>query len=549
MFGQTSNTSESSESPLDVSQSSLTRVRRSKVWEYYEQNLVAVDNILKAVCKFCGMHLSTKSGTSSLRTHIAEYCAKIDEPTRKAFVATMKKHPSENFIFNQQLARERMIDFVMHAEIPFNKFEDPYNEELVHNHRHELLLDGVHLHIRCCAHILNILVQDGMKVIHVAISKIRELLKHIDSSPSRIQAFNAIAVMNGLPSKRGIPLDIPTRWNSTLKMVAEALKYKAVLNSYANQYGELPPSEQEWEKAETICEFLRAFEEATNVVSADRKPTAHAFLPLVLCIRHALNDPGWQTNNFMKDLAAAMKFKFEKYWGSDESEMSNPRNKKKDYDFNLAIVIATMLDPRRKSDYLEFFYHKICNTEDQAEKCVDSALEWIRKYYQEYERRVRRATSHQVTCSSDGSRTMGSPMLGKRQVEAEYSTFKSRRRMTRATKSEIETYLEEDTEEDSENFDVLAWWKARTEKFPMLSTMARDFLAIPLSTVSSESAFSLGGRLLGDARSSLTPETLEALVCGKDWLYMEKIMDNENNLVNLLSRLAICLYLFLLSEP
>lgn len=403
-------------------------------------------------------------------------------------------------------------------------------EELVHNHRHELLLDGVHLHIRCCAHILNILVQDGMKVIHVAISKIRELLKHIDSSPSRIQAFNAIAVMNGLPSKRGIPLDIPTRWNSTLKMVAEALKYKAVLNSYANQYGELPPSEQEWEKAETICEFLRAFEEATNVVSADRKPTAHAFLPLVLCIRHALNDPGWQTNNFMKDLAAAMKFKFEKYWGSDESEMSNPRNKKKDYDFNLAIVIATMLDPRRKSDYLEFFCHKICNTEDQAEKCVDLALEWIRKYYQEYERRVRRATSHQVTCSSDGSRTMGSPMLGKRQVEAEYSTFKSRRRMTRATKSEIETYLEEDTEEDSENFDVLAWWKARTEKFPMLSTMARDFLAIPLSTVSSESAFSLGGRLLGDARSSLTPEMLEALVCGKDWLYMEKIMDNENNL-------------------
>jgi len=52
--------------------------------------------------------------------------------------------------------------------------------------------------------------------------------------------------------------------------------------------------------------------------------------------------------------------------------------------------------------------------------------------------------------------------------------------------------------------------------------MARDFLAIPLSTVSSESAFSLGGRILGDHRSSLTPEMLEALVCGKDWLYKTK---------------------------
>jgi hypothetical protein len=49
--------------------------------------------------------------------------------------------------------------------------------------------------------------------------------------------------------------------------------------------------------------------------------------------------------------------------------------------------------------------------------------------------------------------------------------------------------------------------------------MARDFLAIPLSTVSSELAFSCGGRILGDTRSSMTPKTLEVLVCGKDWLY------------------------------
>jgi hypothetical protein len=49
--------------------------------------------------------------------------------------------------------------------------------------------------------------------------------------------------------------------------------------------------------------------------------------------------------------------------------------------------------------------------------------------------------------------------------------------------------------------------------------MARDVLAIPFITVSSESAFSLGGRILSDNRSSMTPQTLEALVCCKDWLY------------------------------
>ncbi|CAN6315920.1 unnamed protein product [Urochloa humidicola] len=62
-----------------------------------------------------------------------------------------------------------------------------------------------------------------------------------------------------------------------------------------------------------------------------------------------------------------------------------------------------------------------------------------------------------------------------------------------------------------------------------MSTMARDFLAIPLSTVSAESAFSLGGRILGESRSSLTPDMLEVLVCGKDWLFKEKDVENEGH--------------------
>ena len=56
------NTSESS----DDSHSTQTRVRRSKVWEYFEQNLVEADDGFKAVCKYCQIRLSTKSGTSSL---------------------------------------------------------------------------------------------------------------------------------------------------------------------------------------------------------------------------------------------------------------------------------------------------------------------------------------------------------------------------------------------------------------------------------------------------------------------------------------------------
>jgi hypothetical protein len=65
----------------------------------------------------------------------------------------------------------------------------------------------------------------------------------------------------------------------------------------------------------------------------------------------------------------------------------------------------------------------------------------------------------------------------------------------------------------------------KCRKVPRALSYGCDFLAVPLSTVSSESSFSCGGRFLGDTQSSLKPYALEALVCRKDWLL--KVPNNE----------------------
>ncbi|KAL0283408.1 UNVERIFIED_CONTAM: putative AC transposase [Sesamum angustifolium] len=85
-------------------------------------------------------------------------------------------------------------------------------------------------------------------------------------------------------------------------------------------------------------------------------------------------------------------------------------------------------------------------------------------------------------------------------------------------KSELEKYLGEDVEMHRDKFDILNWWKVNTQRFPILSKMARDVLAVPVSTVASESAFSTGGRVLDAFRSSLSPKIVQALICTQDWL-------------------------------
>ena len=58
--------------------------------------------------------------------------------------------------------------------------------------------------------------------------------------------------------------------------------------------------------------------------------------------------------------------------------------------------------------------------------------------------------------------------------------------------------------------------EANSVKFLILSQVARHVLAMSISTVASESAFSTGGRVIDKYRSSLTPKTAEALICTQD---------------------------------
>ena len=54
---------------------------------------------------------------------------------------------------------------------------------------------------------------------------------------------------------------------------------------------------------------------------------------------------------------------------------------------------------------------------------------------------------------------------------------------------------------------------------PTLQAIARDVLAIPVSTIAYESGFSTSGYIVSPHRSRLHPTTLEALMCARRWLW------------------------------
>jgi hypothetical protein len=105
--------------------------------------------------------------------------------------------------------------------------------------------------------------------------------------------------------------------------------------------------------------------------------------------------------------------------------------------------------------------------------------------------------------------------LGRTNPWADWSQHRS---LVQRRVSELDRYLGEETVFVCIPFDILKYWKSSSASYPVLARMARYILAIPVSTVASESAFSSGEKIISEYRSRLTSETVQTLVCLQDWI-------------------------------
>ncbi|CAN1291149.1 Zinc finger BED domain-containing protein RICESLEEPER 2 [Linum perenne] len=169
----------------------------------------------------------------------------------------------------------------------------------------ENVLNGEFLHMRCCAHILSLIVNDGMKEVDDSIYRIRSAVRFVRSSTSRLQRFKACVHEEKLNGKKLVCLDVETRWNSTYLMLQSAvvfqrdferLEEKDVVFRSELQKLKGTPLETDWIYVKSLLPFLKSLYDATLRVSGSLYVTCNEFFHLVFGIGAMLNDLVNSTN-------------------------------------------------------------------------------------------------------------------------------------------------------------------------------------------------------------------------------------------------------------
>ncbi|CAM9195286.1 unnamed protein product, partial [Phaeothamnion confervicola] len=74
--------------------------------------------------------------------------------------------------------------------------------------------------------------------------------------------------------------------------------------------------------------------------------------------------------------------------------------------------------------------------------------------------------------------------------------------------SEVERYLAQPLEPDTDDFSLLNFWKEKEAEFPYLSRLAALYLSVEGTSCQSERNFSASAHMVSDLRSRLSPMTV-----------------------------------------
>jgi hypothetical protein len=213
------------------------------------------------------------------------------------------------------------------------------------------------------------------------------------------------------------------------------------------------------------------------------------------------------SNPDLGPMVAAMKVKFNKYW----------------YSSYLNLAIPVLLDPRFKLKHVEFCLKQAFVNDPQPR--IDKVEKTFKSLFKEYFSQLNSVNTNFSQEPGQDHAHMATEDDG---IFGDWDNHLNEQRHGQVT-TELDRYLNDGTISRSDKFDILKWWSANSASYPTLAALARDVLAVPASTVASESAFSMGGRIVTDFRSRLSVDSVEGLVCSQDWYRGSSKLTNSSS--------------------
>lgn len=190
------------------------------------------------------------------------------------------------------------------------------------------------LHVRCLAHVLNLVVKKGLDEADSTISTVSKLVKFVTLSPKRKQTYEECCVSLNV-KKLDLIKDVPTRWNSTFLMLERAFSMKTVLDFMCSEKIEFNEyAIQDWNNVKLLIDFLQPFYEATVMLSIHEYPSIYYVIPVIDSLLDHMQQ--FQNVNLLKNSVNAMIAKLNEYSSLIKTDLAE---------------IATILDPRLNNNY------------------------------------------------------------------------------------------------------------------------------------------------------------------------------------------------------
>ncbi|KAF7831479.1 zinc finger BED domain-containing protein RICESLEEPER 2-like [Senna tora] len=480
-------------------------VPKSSVWDHFVKlPLEETNGEPRAKCKYCKDHTyacdTSKHGTTSLKKHLLKckgypYRAQEKKQNMLAFL-----QPSGSgglgpnlvpYTYNQEECRKALAEFVICDEQPFRVVEG-----------HGFRKYSNRLEPRFPVPLRVTVARDCYKLFIEESKKLKAFLKKSWKAIEKcllgwgIEKVFSITVDNASSNDTAVAylkkrLKNWNGWNSTYLMLENALKFQKV--------------------------FDRMEDEDDGYNAYFRDDTHRLGPPMTFDWTSVVHqDP------LIGEMAKKMKLKYNKYWGKPEN-------------MNPLLVIGVVLDPRYKFAYVNNTFNDIYDNDpilcESMKKKVKDTLYLL---YDKYSVGVVGEQSEHEEESGDSGAVnhqgdLPMPDFVTANPNPKGKWWSGRTKHPLDKKTDLDKYLETDAIDDAPSFDVLTWSRENATKYKVVSLIARDVLAMPVSTVASESAFSTGGRVLDVFRSSLSPKITEALICTQNWLSPTEFNFNDRD--------------------